>query len=65
MSDHRAFRRTSQDEASRGSPQATVRLASIPELHGFESAKPLRDFAADRPIPPADDLTRRLLDAVF
>ena len=65
MSDHRAFRRPYQDPASDGSPQAAGVFPSIPELRGFESAKPLRDFGADRPIPPADRLTRRLLDAVF
>ncbi|QQP88914.1 hypothetical protein IGS68_23345 [Skermanella sp. TT6] len=65
MSDRRAFRRPCREEAFRGSPQAEARGAPIPEIHGFESAKPLRDFGAGRPVPPADRLARRLLDAAF
>ncbi|WP_158047226.1 hypothetical protein [Skermanella pratensis] len=65
MSDHRAFRGPYQDPASNGSPQATGAFPSIPELRGFESARPLQDFGADCPIIPAGRLTRRLLDAVF
>ncbi|UEM04179.1 hypothetical protein JL101_001680 [Skermanella rosea] len=65
MSDHRAFPRPCREEAFRGSPQAEARGEPIPETHGFESAKPLREFGAGRPVPPADRLTRRLLDAAF
>lgn len=65
MSDYRAFRRPHQDGVSGGSPQPAGAFPTIPEIHGFESAKPLRDFGADRPIPPADGLMRRLLDVVF
>ena len=64
MSDRRAFRRPCREEAFRGSPQAEARGAPIPEIHGFESAKPLRDFGAAAIFPPGTPIARAAVEVL-